>query len=143
MKSSGRTEKSVGNRSSMCEREGLKIGGCTATGLLKMQNNKRRECADSVYTVMGADTSVAAREHTPMFLFVAQNCCITSRKKKKKRTTAAPRSATWVISYRHCQIGLSDEQQVCGFHRNISVPMTHTAALFLILTNGLAYRKPY
>lgn len=85
MKSSGRTEKSVGNRSSMCEREGLKIGGCTATGLLKMQNNKRREYADSVYTVMGADTSVAAREYTPMFLFVAQNCCITSRKKKKER----------------------------------------------------------
>lgn len=46
MKSTGRTEKSVSNQSSMCEREGSKSRGCTTTGLLKMQNNKRREYID-------------------------------------------------------------------------------------------------
>lgn len=91
----------------------------------------------------GIILSVATKEHphTP-FLFVARNCCITSQKEERKQLRPLG-SATWVISNptQTCQTGFSTEQEVCGFHRNISMPKPRTSAWLSILSNGFAHRS--
>lgn len=85
MKSTGRTEKSVSNRSSMCEREGSKIRGCTATRLLELRD-KRQECKDSAHR-RGSSSLLQPKNILALpFLLVAQKCCITSQNKKNKNS---------------------------------------------------------
>lgn len=118
----------------MCVREGSKSRGCATTGLLEAR-------VQGYGAQKGIILSVAAKEHphTP-FLFVARNCCITSQNEERKQLRPLG-SATWVISNpaQTCQTDFSTEQEVCGFHRNISMPKPRTSAWLSILANGFAH----
>lgn len=112
MKSTGRTEKSVSDRSSMCVRERSKSRGCATIGLLEMQD-KRQECKDSAHRRGSSSLLQPKNTLTPPSSSLHGTVALLHRKKKENScglSEVPPGSSR--IPHRHAKLA-SQQSRKC------------------------------